>query len=80
MWGGYIILWCSVFCHSGWEGEAAIGFMRYVSGPVHLVILSPSPSAFAIHSAFPGEFGFDQAGAGATYLGRTEKQMSIRGS
>lgn len=53
--------------------------MGYVLGPMHLVILSPSPSAFAIHSAFPGEFGFDQAGAGATYLGRTEKQMSTRG-
>lgn len=54
--------------------------MRYVLGPMHLVILSPSPSAFLIHLTFPGEFGFDQAGAGATYLGRTEKQMSIRGS
>lgn len=53
--------------------------MGYVLGPMHLAILSPSPSAFAIHSAFPGEFGFDQAGAGATYLGRTEKQMSTRG-
>lgn len=47
--------------------------MRYVLGPMHLAILSPSPSAFATRLAFPGEFGFDQAGAGATYLGRTEK-------
>lgn len=54
--------------------------MRYVLGPMHLAILSPSPSAFATRLAFPGEFGFDQAGAGATYLGRTEKQMNTRES
>lgn len=47
--------------------------MRCILGPMHLAILPPSPSAFAIHWAFPGEFGFDQEGAGATYLGRTEK-------
>lgn len=72
MWRDYLILWWSVLlCHSGWEGEAAIGFHEI--GPMHLAILSPSPSAFATRLAFPGEFGFDQAGAGATYLGRTEK-------
>lgn len=74
MWGGCIILWCSVlFCHSGWEGEAAIGF--------HEICLRANASSNSItFPAFPGELGFDQGGTGATYLGRTEKQMSTRGS
>lgn len=54
--------------------------IKHVLGPVHLAILSPSLSFFAIPLPFPGEFGFDQAGAGVTDLGRTEKPMSTRGS